>query len=111
MLVRPAAAEMRVIQSMTTPGWLHAVSQNVWNPRDSRLEMTEAGNATRVAYTIGPVAGSTIRGVASFGRSTRRRRRVLRPTAHGSSPPRRSSSTASARSARLFLGPRSLGAE
>ena len=33
------------------------------------------------------------------------------PTAHGSSPPRRSSSTASARSARLFLGPRSLGAE
>ena len=28
------------------------------------------GNATRVAYTIGPVAGSTIRGVASFGRST-----------------------------------------
>ena len=33
------------------------------------------------------------------------------PTAHGSSPHRRSSSTASARSARLFLGPRSLGAE
>ena len=31
------------------------------------------------------------------------------PTAH--EPPRRSSSTASARSARLFLGPRSLGAE
>ena len=31
------------------------------------------------------------------------------PTAH--EPPRRSSSTASARSTRLFLGPRSLGAE
>ena len=35
---------------------------------------------------------------------------MLSPSLAGS-PPRRSASTASARSARLFLGPRSLGAE
>ena len=42
--------------------------------------------------------------------STSMRSLGTNPTAHAS-PPRRSSSTASARSARLFLGPRSLGAE
>ena len=41
--------------------------------------------------------------------STSMRSLGTNPTAH--EPPRRSSSTASARSARLFLGPRSLGAE